>query len=201
MEAAIKATEGAQSSLSDPRSGTHPKLSLSWSRYLGAFVEPISVSNVLVLLSDNRTLTAGLRYSSKKVPFSDCVKDYLGLLSSSDNPTPAGRAGAFVSLGGSKVQVEFEIISRRLRKRVLESMAQEKHGPEGVRIIRLLLETGKMDEKQVSSRDGNNRWPLPDMRPMVDIESSHDGIEGCPTTFSRSRSRFVGQHSGGTKKR
>lgn len=132
LEAAIKATEGPQASLSDPRS------------------DPISVSNIIMLLSDNRDLTSGLLYSSKKVPLATCVKDYLGLLSSADNPTPAGKSGAFLSFGGSKVQVEFETISRRLRKRVLESMAQEKHGPEGVRIIRLLLDTGKMDEKQIS---------------------------------------------------
>ncbi|KAH6871118.1 hypothetical protein BKA70DRAFT_1379517 [Coprinopsis sp. MPI-PUGE-AT-0042] len=123
MEAAIKATEGPQSSLSDNRS------------------DPISVQP---------GLDRGLLYSSKKVTLATCVKDYLGLLSGADNPTSAGKAGAFVSFGGSKVQVEFETVSRRLRQRVLESMAQEKHGPEGVRIIRLLLETGKMDEKQIA---------------------------------------------------
>ena len=41
------------------------------------------------------------------------------------------------------------MISRRLRRRLLEFVAQERHGAEGVRILRLLLDTGKMDEKQV----------------------------------------------------
>lgn len=132
MEAAIKATEGSQANFSDPRS------------------DPVSVSNVIMLLTDNRDITSGLLYSSKKVQLSTCVKDYLGLLSAADNPTPAGKAGAFVSFGGSKLQVEFETIARRLRRSVLEAMAHEKHGPEGVRIIRLLAETGKMDEKQVA---------------------------------------------------
>jgi DNA-directed RNA polymerase III subunit RPC3 len=77
------------------------------------------------------------------------VKDYLGLLSAADNPTPAGRAGAFVSFGGTKVQVEFEIIARRLRQRVLEAYTRERYGDEGVRVLRLLLTMGKIDEKQV----------------------------------------------------
>jgi hypothetical protein len=47
------------------------------------------------------------------------------------------------------VQVEFEIIATRLRRRVLEGVARERHGDDGVRILRLLLDTGKMDEKQV----------------------------------------------------
>jgi DNA-directed RNA polymerase III subunit RPC3 len=112
-----------------------------------------------MLLSDSRDLSSGLLYSSKKVTLATCVKDYLGLLSGADNPTSAGKAGSFLSFGGSKVQVEFETISRRLRQRLLESMAQEKHGPEGVRIIRLLLETGKMDEKQVGPPGNDNCAP------------------------------------------
>ena len=72
------------------------------------------------------------------------------MLSSADNPTPVGRAASFMSFGSSKVQVEFDIISRRLRRRVLEAVTRERHGDDGVRILRLLLDTGKMDEKQVS---------------------------------------------------
>lgn len=71
------------------------------------------------------------------------------MLSSADNPTPAGRATTFLSLVGSKVQVEFEIICRRLRRRVLEAVTRERHGDGGVRLLRLLLDVGKMDEKQV----------------------------------------------------
>jgi DNA-directed RNA polymerase III subunit RPC3 len=72
------------------------------------------------------------------------------MLSYADSPTPAGRAVSFVSLSGSKVQVEFEIVCRRLRRLVLEAVTRERHGDDGVRILRLLLNTGKMDEKQVS---------------------------------------------------
>jgi hypothetical protein len=51
----------------------------------------------------------------------------------------------------SKVQVEFEIVGRRLRRRLLEAVTRERHGDDGIRILRLLLDSGKMDEKQVGS--------------------------------------------------
>ena len=101
-------------------------------------------------LPDDVDLSAGLvLQSSKKPPTMTLIKEYLGFLASADNPTPAGRSASFVSMSGSKVQVEIEIIARRLRRRVLEAVARERHGDEGVRIIRLLLDTGMMDEKQV----------------------------------------------------
>ena len=77
------------------------------------------------------------------------IKDYCGILASADNPTPAGRAASFLSLTGSKLQVEFEIVGTRLRRCILEAVTREKHGDDGVRIVSLLLQTGKMDEKQV----------------------------------------------------
>lgn len=103
-------------------------------------------------LPDDVNLSVGLVLQSSKKPAAmTLLKEYLGILASADNPTPAGRSTSFISMNGSKVQVEFEIIARRLRQRVLEAVARERHGDEGVRIIRLLLDTGMMDEKQVSA--------------------------------------------------
>lgn len=134
-------------SLSDVRSG--------WLFYSHDFhdahimLEPVSVANIIMQLANQDDLSAGLVHSSKKASNATCVKDYLGLLSSADNPSPSGKSSSFVSLASLKVQVEFEIIARRLRRRLLESIAREKHGTEGVRIMRLLMDIGKMDEKQV----------------------------------------------------
>jgi|SRR6266498_3344009 len=99
-------------------------------------------------LPEDTNLCDGLLYS-KKTSTSSCVKDYLGMLSAADNPTPEGRASSFISYSTSKVQVEFEVIARKLRRNVVEAIAREKYGPEGARIVKLLLNTGKMDEKQV----------------------------------------------------
>ncbi|KAF5387156.1 hypothetical protein D9615_001690 [Tricholomella constricta] len=132
LQAALKVTESSQKSVAEVRS------------------DPMSVANIVLQLSENDDLTSGLVFSSKKTSTSACIKDYLGMLSSADNPTPAGRAGSFVSYSSSKVQVEFEVVGRRMRRHVLESVTRERHGVEGVRILRLLLDTGKMDEKQIS---------------------------------------------------
>lgn len=133
LRTVLKATEASQHSLSQVRS------------------DAISVSKVAVALSDEPTLAQGLQLNSKNVSNTTCVKHYLGMLSSSDNPTPTGRASSFLSFGTAKVEVEFETACRRLRRRVLESFTRERYGPEGVRLLRLLFETGKLDEKQVST--------------------------------------------------
>lgn len=101
-------------------------------------------------LPEDADLSQGLILkSSKKSSNVNLLKDYIGMLSSADNPTPAGRAASFISMVGVKVQIEFEIVCRRLRRRVLEAVTRERHGEGGVRLLRLLLDTGKMDEKQV----------------------------------------------------
>lgn len=109
------------------------------------------------------------------------------MLASADNPSPSGKAASFVSLSGSKVQVEFDIIHRRLQLQALETACRDRHGNEGVRVMRLLLETGKMDEKQVkcSVPAGRNSETLT----LVDLQGSHDGTQGLPSftvfTFCR----------------
>lgn len=118
---------------------------------LTVVAEPVSLANISTQLSDLDDLSAGLVLPNpNKVTNISLLNDYIGMLSSADSPTQAGRAASFMSLAGSKVQVEFEVVCRRLRRRVLEAVARERHGDEGVRILRLLLDTGKMDEKQAS---------------------------------------------------
>jgi DNA-directed RNA polymerase III subunit RPC3 len=79
------------------------------------------------------------------------MKDYIAILSTWDNPTPAGRAAAFISTGPSggagKVQIEFENIYHRLQLSVLEGYIRERWGPLAVRVTRILVELGNVDEK------------------------------------------------------
>lgn len=100
-------------------------------------------------LSEEDSLARGLVLDEKRPSNATCIKEYLGMLSCGDNPTPAGKAASFVSFSSSKVQAEFDVVGRRLRRHVLESVTKEKHGNEGTRILRLLMDTGKMDDKQV----------------------------------------------------
>lgn len=115
-------------------------------------VEPISINNIASHIPDDVDLAHGLVYATGKKPNTmTAMKDIVGLLAAADNPTIEGRASSFLSSNSpSKVQVEFELICRRLRRRVLEAVARERHGDESVRVIRYLLDTGKMNGDQVS---------------------------------------------------
>ncbi|KAF8522102.1 hypothetical protein BU17DRAFT_45192 [Hysterangium stoloniferum] len=138
LRATLNSTEAKQRTVDDVRS------------------DPVSVANISMHLSGDDDLASGiaLTSSSSHVPSTHTLlKEYLAILACADNPTPAGRAASFVSVGGGgtgKVQVEFEIICRRLRQRVLEAVARERYGDDAVRIIRVLLDTDKMDEKHVT---------------------------------------------------
>jgi len=108
----------------------------------------------------------------------ELLKEYLGMLASADNPSPSGKAASFVNLSGSKVQVEFDIIHRRLQLQALETACRDRYGNEGVRVMRLLLETGKMDEKQVKCcfpAASKSEIFIP-----ADLQDSNDGAQGLP---------------------
>ncbi|KAJ6618308.1 hypothetical protein B0H10DRAFT_1913677 [Mycena sp. CBHHK59/15] len=166
LRATLKVTESKQKDISDART------------------EPVTVSNIAVTLSDEEDLASGLILKTKNPSNTACIKDYLGMLSCADNPTPAGRAAVFLSFGSSKVQVEFETICKRLRRRVLESVTRERHGPEGVRILRLLLDTGKMDEKQISKVV---MIPGKDVRPLLTLMSAESLISTQEVSKSADR--------------
>lgn len=82
------------------------------------------------------------------------VKEYVNILCAADNPSMAGRAGAFMSptmSGGSskRVAVEYELIAIRLRALVLDNLVRDKWGIAGLRILNILRDCGKLDGEQV----------------------------------------------------
>lgn len=171
LQATLKATEAKQMKLSDVRTDT------------------TSLANIAMQLSDDDDLSAGLvLQSSKKASTMSMLKNYLGILACADNPTPAGRAASFVSVNGSKVQVEFEIVGRRLRRRVLETVARERHGDDGVRVVRLLLDSGKMDEKQISKI---GMMANKDARPLLSAMSADSliSLQEVPKSADRNPTR------------
>ncbi|KAK7440228.1 RNA polymerase III subunit C82 [Stygiomarasmius scandens] len=179
MRAVLKITEDTQVDVSEAKT------------------EPISISNIAMHLSsseDEEKLLSGLIFpsSSKKVSNSTCIKEYLGMLSSADNPTPQGSAAKFLSTtrassgrgGSGKIQVDFDIIAKRLRHRVLESVTREKHGVEGLRIVRLLLAEGKMDEKQIAKSMLMSQQAI---RPILTSLSSDSLISTYPVPKTSDR--------------
>ncbi|KAI0928382.1 hypothetical protein AcW1_005641 [Taiwanofungus camphoratus] len=187
MRATLKATEGRQMRLTDVRSGIDMFSMQALVSY--ELLDPTSFANIAMQLSEYDDLSAGLLTPTSKKPSSmSLLKDYLGILASADNPTPAGRAASFISLNGSKVQVEFEIVGRRLRRRVLEAITRERHGDDGVRIVRLLLDTGKMDEKQISKI---GMMANKDVRPLLSALSADSliSLQEVPKSADRNPTR------------
>ncbi|KAL6309048.1 RNA polymerase III subunit RPC82-domain-containing protein [Sparassis latifolia] len=171
VRATLKATEAKQFSLADSRS------------------DPTSFANIAMQLMDDDDLSKGLVLHGPKKPTSvSLIKEYLGILASADNPTPAGRAASFVSMNNSKVQVEFELVGRRLRRRVLEAITRERYGDDGVRIVRLLLDTGKMDEKQISKI---GMMSNKDVRPLLSALSADSliSLQEVPKSADRNPTR------------
>ncbi|KIJ60612.1 hypothetical protein HYDPIDRAFT_177323 [Hydnomerulius pinastri MD-312] len=151
MRATLKATESKQKSISDVRS------------------DPTSTAAIAIHIPDDEDISMGLSTTSKKPSSASLVKDYLGIMACVDNPTLAGKAASYVSLTDNKVHVEFDLISKRLRKRVLESVTRERHGDDGVRVVRLLLDVGKMDEKHIAKVA---MMANKDVRPLLSALSS-----------------------------
>jgi DNA-directed RNA polymerase III subunit RPC3 len=151
--------------------------------------DPTSVAEIALHLPDTSPgLAAGLVSSSSKATTMSLVRDYLGLLSAADNPTPAGRAGTFLSFGGSKAQVEFELLARALQLRVMDGIARERHGDAGVRIMRLLRGLGKTAEQQIGKV---GMMASKEVRPLLSAMAA-DGLvsmQEVPKSADRNPSR------------
>ena len=119
----------------------------------------ISITSVATDIDRIGEFSKGLYHKSKqKLSASSLVKEFLGWLAAADNPTPSGRASAYISLNGTgKVQVEYEVLLHRLRLKLFECVVRERHGSDAVRIVRILTDHGKMDEKHVSSTTCRSR--------------------------------------------
>jgi DNA-directed RNA polymerase III subunit RPC3 len=112
----------------------------------------VPIINLVNAVPADLDIAQGLAASVSKNPSTTVlVKEYVGILSAADNPTPSGIAGAFLSTSATvaKVQIEYVTIHLRLRRRVLEAVVRERFGEESVRLLRILLDMGKMDDKHV----------------------------------------------------
>lgn len=143
-------------------------------------------------LEDDHALKSGVVLNTRKPKDIALVKAYLNMLAFVDNPTPAGKAASFVSFTGSKVYVEFEIVAMRLRRRVLEAVTRERHGDEGVRVLRLLLECGKADEKQVCLPSFIYAWVF--KKSSTGVKARNDCPKGYPTLAVRHVNRIFNQY-------
>lgn len=121
--------------------------------------EPVTSHIITSQLPSSNVLAGGIR-TKRSSSHQPSVKEYVSILCNEDNPTPAGTSSAFMApittgAGGSgRVTVEYESIGKRLKMRVYESNVRERFGDDAVKVIRILADKGKMDEKHVRGSIG-----------------------------------------------
>jgi DNA-directed RNA polymerase III subunit RPC3 len=143
----------------------------------------MTLHSILEHLQDEDHLASGL--ATHNASNASSLREYINILSAADNPTPAGVAGAFLSSGsagvGGRVQVEFYGIYRQLKLAVLDGYVRERWGQLAVRVVRILLSMGKMDEKQIAKVAmiaPNDVRPLISVLSAASIISLHEVSKG-----------------------
>ncbi|KAG8738592.1 RNA polymerase III subunit C82 [Ceratobasidium sp. 414] len=106
-------------------------------------------------LPENVRLERGL-YLKGSGSGTSAIRELVSVLACADNPTPWGVAGAFLGTtgggggGGGKVAIEFEAITKRLKRGVLEGAVRDRWGDHACRILRVLDEKGKLHEDHIA---------------------------------------------------
>ncbi|KAF8734231.1 RNA polymerase III subunit RPC82, partial [Rhizoctonia solani] len=117
--------------------------------------DPIPTNQISQQIPENAHLERGLYLKGSGVGTS-VIREFISILACADNPTTWGVASAFLSIsgsgggGGGKVAVEFEAISRRLKRGVVEGAVRDRWGDHACRILRVLDEKGKLHEDHIA---------------------------------------------------
>ncbi|QRV90096.1 DNA-directed RNA polymerase III subunit C3 [Ceratobasidium sp. AG-Ba] len=117
--------------------------------------DPVPTNQISQHLPEKARLERGLDLSNTSSGTS-VIREFVSILACADNPTPWGVAGAFLSTsagaggGGGKVSIEFEAITKRLKRGVLEGAVRDRWGDHACRILRVLDEKGKLHEDHIA---------------------------------------------------
>lgn len=159
MDAFLKATEEKQSSLSDPHSGMvyntifflkkkSPNLKL-----IPTITEPVALHQVAKHIPSNANLKKGIVVSSKDLNVSKLINEYCQILSSQDCPGPLGSQNRFLmkSSNNKEYHVAYETVCARIKRSLVDSLVREQFGPEAARIVNIVLDKGKLEEKHIAT--------------------------------------------------
>ncbi|CAE6470055.1 unnamed protein product [Rhizoctonia solani] len=117
--------------------------------------DAIPTNQITQQIPENAHLERGL-YLKASGSETSVIREFVSVLACKDNPTPWGVASAFLSIsgggggGGGKVAIEFEAISRRLKRGVVEGAVRDRWGDHACRILRVLDEKGKLHEDHIA---------------------------------------------------
>ncbi|EOR02769.1 hypothetical protein E3P92_01914 [Wallemia ichthyophaga] len=98
-------------------------------------------------------LKKGIVLSNKEDNHVKLITEYCQILSSQDFPGPAGASTRFLQKAGTskEYQVCYETVCARIKRSLVDSLVREQFGNEAARIINIVLEKGKLEEKHIST--------------------------------------------------
>ncbi|KAB5593960.1 DNA-directed RNA polymerase III subunit C3 [Ceratobasidium theobromae] len=117
--------------------------------------DPVPTNQISQQFPENIRLERGIYLKGSSSGIS-VIREFVSILACTDNPTPWGVASAFLSIsgggggGGGKVAIEFEAISKRLKRGVVEGVVRDRWGDHACRILRVLDEKGKLHEDHIA---------------------------------------------------
>ncbi|TIC04127.1 hypothetical protein E3Q17_00594 [Wallemia mellicola] len=139
MEAFLRATEETKK---DTQNHVHDTIS-----------ELVAIHQVAKYIPQENTLKKGIVLSNKENNVQKLVAEYCQILSSQDFPGPAGASTRFLQKAGSSKEyhVCYETVCARIKRSLVDSLVKEQFGDEAARIINIVLEKGKLEEKHIST--------------------------------------------------
>ncbi|TIA91612.1 hypothetical protein E3P99_01028 [Wallemia hederae] len=117
------------------------------------FSETISVQKAVKYAPDEDVLKKGIVLDRKEHDKARLMTEYCSILSSQDFPGPAGASTRFLQKGGDsrEYMVCYETICARIKRSLVDSLVREQFGNVAARIINIVLEKGKLEEKHIST--------------------------------------------------
>lgn len=144
---------------------------------LKASTSPLHIVNILpseALSQGDIVLQPDPTDPNKKPSLQEIVKAYIMLLRTDQ----AGFVKAKDERGANQYAVNFAKLRETMKRRVFEGIIREKYGVATCRIVRILLEKGKLDETQVqklgmlSPKEAREKLGLLNTKGIIEIQAS-----------------------------
>lgn len=145
--------------------------------FLTASTTPLHIVNMLpseLLTQGDIVLQPDPMDPNRKPSANDVVKGYIMLLKTDQ----AGFITSKDERGANQYAVNFAKLRETMKRRVFEGLIRDKYGVATCRIVRILLEKGKLDETQVTKlamlppKDTREKLALLNTKGIVEIQAS-----------------------------
>lgn len=145
--------------------------------YFAASASPMHIVNLVpseILTQGDIVLQPDPTDPDKKPSYQEVVRGYLALLKTDQ--------GGFIKskdeMGANQFAVNFAKLRNTMRRRVFEGLLRDKYGVATCRIVRILLDKGKLEESQVQklamlpAKETREKLGLLNSKGIVEIQAS-----------------------------